>query len=392
MRTALLLLMKFLRDFDFKNKRVIVRVGFNVPIKNSRVTDDFRIRAVLPTIKYLVKQGAKLILISHLGRPANTEEQYSLKPIAQHLSKLLNQDVKFINDCLGEQVKKEVKELESGQIVLLENLRFYSGELNNNPDFAKQVAALGEIYVNEAFGVSHRNHASIIGLPQYLPACAGFLLEKEIKNLSRILDKPKHPLAVIIGGAKISTKIKMVEEFLEKADQLVLGGALANTVISAKGLAIGKSIVEEEMIEKVKKLELTNIKLHIPVDVVVSIDSSGRASSRIAPVGNMKDKEMILDIGPDTRQLFSRVISQAEMIIWNGPMGLFETEEFASGSKDIALAVAQSSAFSVVGGGDTIALLGQLGLEDKIDHISTGGGAMLKFLTGEKLPGIEALE
>jgi phosphoglycerate kinase len=384
--------MKFLRDFNFKDKRVLVRVDFNVPLEDSRIINDFRIRAALPTIQYLVNQGAKVILLSHLGRPTDTEKEYSLQLVSQHMSELLGQPVRFLDSCFGEEVKNEIKQLKSGQIVLLENLRFHLGEINNEPSFVKRVAELGEIYVNDAFGVIHRAHASVVGLPRYLPSCAGLLLEKEIKTLSRILDNPEHPLVVIIGGVKISTKIKVIKNFLKKADDLILGGALANTVISAKGFAIGRSIVEEEMIDEVKKLELTDIKLHIPVDVVVSVDASGQAPSRIAPVGKTKEKEMILDIGPDTSQLFNRIISQAKTIVWNGPMGLFEVEKFASGSRAVAQAVTQSKGFSVVGGGDTITLLSQMGLLDKIDHLSTGGGAMLKFLAGEKLPGIEALK
>lgn len=384
--------MKFLRDFNFKNKQVLVRVDFNVPLEDSRIVNDFRMQAALPTIKYLLEQGAKVILLSHLGRPVNTEKQCSLEIVSQHLSELLGQPVKFLNDCLSSQTKEGVKKIKSGQVVILENLRFYPGEVKNEPSFAKQIADLGEVFVNDAFGVIHRPHASIIGLPQYLPSCAGLLLEKEIKTLSKVLDKPEHPLVIIIGGVKISTKIKVIKSFLERADDLILGGALANTVISAKGFAIGKSIVEEAMIDEVKKLELTNTKLHIPVDVIASIDVQGQAPSRIAPVGHTKEKEMILDIGPDTSQLFSQVISQAKTIIWNGPMGLFEVEKFAGGSEKIAQAVAQNKGFSLVGGGETITLLDQLGLLEKIGHVSTGGGAMLKFLAQERLPGIEALE
>lgn len=401
--------MKSLKDFDFENKRVLVRADFNVPLQNSQVLNDFKIRAGLPTIEYLLKQKAKIILLSHLGRPTNNEqgtlhqnklgaghagnnEQYSLKPLAGHISKLLNQEVGFLDNCLGEPIKKEIEQLKPGQIVLLENLRFHKGELDNLPDFSRALARLGEIFVNDAFGVSHRAQASLVGLPEYLPKCAGLLLEKEIKALSRILEEPLRPLVVIIGGVKISTKIKVIKSFLEKADNLILGGALANTVISAKDFAIGKSVSEEEMVEEVKKLELTDIKLHIPVDVVASAELSGRNGSRISSVGHVQKNEMILDIGPETIGLFKRIISQAKMIFWNGPMGLSEKEEFSQGSREIAQAIAQSSAFSVVGGGETIALLEKLDLLEKIGHVCTGGGAMLKFLAGEKLPGLEALE
>ena len=388
--------MKFLRDLDVKDKRVLLRVDFNVPVGDDGLVDskeDWRIEATLPTINYLLNQKAKVILLSHLGRPkGRVVKSLRLDPIAQRLEKLLGQNIIKLDNCFSQEVEKQVKNLQAGEIILLENLRFYPGEEENDSDFVKQLAKLGEIYVNDAFGNVHRAHASMVGLPQYLPSCAGLLLEKEIKVLSEISDKAERPLMVIIGGVKISTKIKVIKNFLKKADGLILAGALANTVISAKGFAIGKSVSQKEMIEEVKKLELTNIKLHIPVDVVASVDPSGRAPSRVAAVGNTEEKEMILDIGPDTIRLFSRIISKAKTIIWNGPLGIFEVEKFAQGSRKIAQAVAQNDGFSLVGGGETITLLEQLGLLKKINHISTGGGAMLKFLANEKLPGIESLK
>jgi len=388
--------MKHLRDFNFENKQVLVRVDFNVPVGDDGRVDekeDWRLEATLPTINYLLKKKAKIILLAHLGRPGGKViESLRLGPIARRLEELLGRSVVKLDDCLGQQVEERIKNIQAGEIFLLENLRFHEGEKNNQTGFAQQLAKLGEIYVNDAFGVVHRAHASIVGLPQYLPSCAGLLLENEVETLSKVLTRPKHPLVVIIGGVKISTKIKVIKNFLEKTDELILGGALANTVIRAKGFAIGKSIVEEEMIDEVKKLELTDTKLHIPVDVIASTDARGRAPSRIAPVGHTKEKEMILDIGPDTCQLFKQVISQAKMIIWNGPMGLFEVDKFASGTKEVARAVAQTKGFSVVGGGDTINLLEELNLIGKIDHPSTGGGALLRFLAGEKLPGLEVLE
>ena len=384
--------MKFLRDLSFENKRVLVRADFNVSLKDDQIVSDFRIQAVLPTIKHLIQKKAKVILLSHLGRPKDSEEQYSLEIVSQRLSELLGQEVGFLNNCIGPEVEKGVEDLKPGQIVLLENLRYHKQEKENDPEFVKKLAQLGEMYVNDAFGVIHRAHASVVGLPKHLPSCAGLLLEKEIKNLSKVLDEPEHPLTVIIGGIKISTKIEVIKEFLESADHLILAGALANTVISAKGIAIGKSIVEERMVEEVKRLNLTNTKLHIPVDVVASSDPSGKSSSRIAPTGNIEKEEMILDSGPDTNHLFEDIISQSKTIVWNGPMGLFEVEEFASGSRAIAEAIAKTEGFSLVGGGDTITLLEQLNLLDKIDHVSTGGGAMLKFLARDELPGIEALK
>jgi len=328
-----------------------------------------------------------------LGRPkGKVTDDLRLEPIAQRLEKLLDKKVIKLDKCLGPEIEKQIENLKSGQVILLENIRFYDEEEKNDLDFAKKLASFGEIYVNDAFGVSHRTHASLVGIPKYLPHCAGLLLEKEIKALFEVLDKPKHPLTVIIGGVKISTKIKVIKNFLKGADDLLLGGALANTVIAAKGFAIGRSVSEAEMVEEVKKMELTDIKLHLPVDAVVSTEPSGKEPSRIAPIGKTDKEEMILDIGPDTIKLFKRVISQSGTIIWNGPMGLFEVDKFSFGSREIAKIVAQSKGFSTVGGGDSVSLLEEMDLLDKIDHVSTGGGAMLRFLAGEKLPGIEALD
>lgn len=384
--------MRFLKDLKVQNKRVIVRADLNVPLENGQITNDFRLQATLPTLKYLINQKAKIVLISHLGRPKGVDEKYSLRPVSRHLEKLLGRTVQFIDDCVGQEAQDAARKLEPGQVILLENVRFHPEETANDPDFAKKLAGLGEIYVNDSFGVNHRSHASLVGVPQYLPGYAGFLLKKEIEILTKVLNKPERPLAVIIGGAKISTKIKVIESFLDSADNIVLGGALANTIISAKGLSIGKSVSEEGMVEEVKKLKLTNNKLHIPVDVIVSADLSGRGDSRITPVGKMEEDEMILDIGPNTVGLYGRVIAQAKTVIWSGPMGLFEVDQFSKGSKGVAQAVARGDGFSVVGGGDTIALLGELSLLDKMNHICTGGGAMLKFLTKEDLPAIKILK
>ncbi|MCG2809220.1 MAG: phosphoglycerate kinase [Candidatus Portnoybacteria bacterium] len=385
--------MKTVRDFNFKNKKVLLRADFNEPLKDGELTSDFRIKAVLPTIKYLVKEGAKVILLTHLGRPkGNMVKQLRVDPVGKRISRLLNKPVKKLNDCIGEKVEKEIKEMAAGDLILLENVQFHDGEIENSPDFVGSLANLADIFVMDAFGQSHRDYASISGLSKKMPSCAGLLLEKEVKVLSDVLNNADHPLVVIIGGVKISTKIKVIEKFLEKADDILLGGALANTVISAKGFAIGRSISEESMVKEVKKLQLTNTKLHIPVDVVVSTDPWGGADKRIAPVGNIGENEMILDIGIDTSYIFNKIISQAKTIIWNGPMGLFEVNKFAAGSQETARAIIRSKGFALAGGGDTITLLEQLGLMSKMDHISTGGGAMLEFLTGAKLPGIEALK
>jgi phosphoglycerate kinase len=387
--------MKSLRDIDTRNKRILVRSDFNVPLaKNGKVAPkgDWRLKASLPTIKYLLKQKAKIILLSHLDRPqGKVVEKLRLNPIAEKLEKFLGQSITKLDQCFGQEVEQKVNNLQQRKIILLENLRFYPGEEENNPDFAKRLARLGDVYVNDAFSVSHRNHASIVGLPQYLPSCAGLLFEEEIKTLKKFLKEPKHPLLVIVGGAKISTKLKLIKHFLKKADKLILGGALANTVLKARGFKVGRSIIEKEMIEEAKKLVLTKGKVYLPIDAVVSTDISGRAKSRNVSIDKVKEEELILDIGPETTRLFKEIISQARMIIWNGPMGLFEVGKFNSGSEETAKAVAQSSAFSMVGGGDTIVLLKQLDLFDKIDHVSTGGGAMLSFLAEEKLPGLEVL-
>ncbi|MBU1292122.1 phosphoglycerate kinase [Patescibacteria group bacterium] len=387
--------MKFLRDFNFKDKKVLIRVDFNVPLGDDLKVDnseDWRIEATLPSIKYLLDQGAKIILLAHLGRPnGKIVEGLRLDPVAKRLGELLGRKVIKLDDCCSQKVKDRVSQIKVGEIILLENLRFYPEEKNNDRQFAKQLASYGEIYVNDAFGVDHRAHASLVGIPKYLPSCAGLLLEKEITALTKVLDKPERPLVVIIGGVKISTKIKVIKKFLKKADNVLLGGALANTVLAAKGIAIGQSVVEEGMIEEVKKLELTDIKLHLPVDAITSTDPLGKSDIRIAPIGNTNKEEMILDIGPDTNNLFRQIISQSKAIIWNGPMGLIEVDKFVEGTKKIAQVIANNDSYSVIGGGDSIALIEEMGLFDKMSHVSTGGGAMLKFLAGDKLPGIEAL-
>ncbi|MBI4709110.1 MAG: phosphoglycerate kinase [Candidatus Portnoybacteria bacterium] len=378
---------------NLSGKKVLLRVDFNVAIdKAGEIMDDFRIRAALPTIKYLLKNQAKIILMSHFGRPNGKKDgSMSLVSVAQKLSEYLNTKIKKADDCIGVQVEGLVASLNNGEIIFLENLRFCEGEEANDQEFSKKLAALGEIYVNDAFGVSHRAHASIVGIPKFLPSFAGFLLEKEVKILSQVLENPSRPLSVVIGGAKISTKIKLIEEYLKKADNVILGGALANTVLHAKGLAIGKSMFEKEAIAGVEKLEITDNKLHIPVDTIVSEDRTGKGENRIAPVGKISENELILDIGPETEKIFSAVIEESKMVVWNGPMGLFEVNEFAHGTEAMAKSIAQSNAFSIVGGGETTCFIENLGLIDKFSHVSTGGGAMMEFLAGDELPGIDAL-
>lgn len=384
--------MKFIRDINVANKRVLVRVDFNVSLKkNGDILDDFKIRATLPTIEYLINGNAKIILISHLKDPAKGE-RFSLQPVADRLAELIGQTVKFVGDCIGEEAKQAAINLKNGEILLLENLRFYEEEKRNDAEFAAKLAALGEIFVNDAFAECHRDYTSMTAIVKLLPNYAGLLLEAEINNLTKIRDQAERPLCVIIGGAKISTKIKLVKSFLNKADDIILGGALANTVLHAKGIAVGKSIIEEAMVPEIQQLEITDTRLHLPVDALWCRDKNDFASCHCGPIGLMQNSDAIYDIGFDTEKLFTSVIKAAKTIIWNGPMGLFEIEFLARGTRAVAETIAQSQAFSVVGGGETVTYLAEIGLADKFSFISTGGGAMMEFLAGEKLPGIEALE
>ncbi len=386
--------MKFIKDFDVAGKRVLVRVDFNVSLDaNSRVLDDFRLRAALPTIKYLKEQGAKIILMMHLGRPnGQVRSEFSLAPVKERLKELLGQPIVLAPDCVGEQVLSMAQSLSGGEVLMLENLRFHPEEEKNDVDFAKQLALLGEAYINDAFGVSHRAHASVAAITRFLPSGAGLLLANEIDNLSRARDRAEHPLCIILGGAKISTKIKLIQNFLGKAEDMILGGALANTILHAKGIAIGRSFVEKTVLSELKDLEITNTKIHLPVDAVLCSGKEGDGACRVGPVGKVAQDEIIFDIGPDSEDLFCRVISRAKMIIWNGPMGLFEKEAFTGGTLAVANAIANSGAFSVVGGGETVAFLEEKKMVDKFSFVSTGGGAMMEFLSGEELPGISALE
>jgi len=386
--------MRILQDVEVKNKKVLVRADFNVSLdKQKNVLDDFRIRATLPTINYLKQQNAKIILMAHLGRPkGKMAPEFSLEPVRKKLEALLNQPVKLAPDCIGASTEQLAAEMSGGDILLLENLRFHNEEENNDEIFAKQLASLGEIFVNDAFGVSHRAHASVCAIVKFLPSCAGFLLEKEVTNLTRVRDNPDHPLVAIIGGAKISTKIKLIQSFLNKAENIILGGALANTALHAKGVAIGRSFIEDDMSPEIKNLELANSKIHLPVDAVLCENQQGIGSFRVGAVGSTGEQELILDIGPDSQKLFTLVISRSKMVVWNGPMGLFEAKSFDGGTIAVARAIINSGAYSVVGGGETVAFLEKLGFIDKFSFVSTGGGAMMEFLSGEILPGIEVLE
>lgn len=377
-----------LKDADVKGKRVLVRVDFNVVLSgkkgSEKIVDDFRIRASLPTIKYLFKKKAKVILISHLGKGNE-----SLRPVANHLQKMLNKKVVFVDDCIGEKVLEKTKKMKNGDILFLENLRFYKEEEKNDFSFAKKLSLLSDVYVNDAFGACHRAHASIVSLPKYLPSFAGLLLEKEINILEKILMNPVRPLSVFIGGAKISTKIKLISRFLKFSDDVILGGALANTVLKAKGFNVGKSLIEVDIIKRLKKNEFKNRKLHLPADVIVSSDG---VFPRVRGLNEIKDNESILDIGPESLSLFEEITKKSGMIFWNGPFGFFEKEKFAKGSCTLARIIAKSPAYKIIGGGETISILTKLRLLKKMNHISTGGGAMLEFLSGNKLPGLEALK
>lgn len=367
--------MRTIQDIDVAKKRVLVRCDFDIPLnKKGKVADDFRIKACLPTIKYLIKKRAKIILLAHLDRPGGkVDPSLSLGPVQDKLTELLELSILKTLDCVGRAVEEAVAGLEPGEILLLENLRFHPEEEENNLDFAKKLAHLGDIFVNETFASSHRVHASIVGIPKFLPAVAGLRLTQEVETLAKAISKPEHPLTVVIGGAKALTKIKVIENLSNLADSILLGGVVANVFMKSKGEDIGKSTSDEEGEIYLKKINLDWSKIHLPIDF-------------------LPNKNLILDIGPKTVKTFAEIISKSKTIIWNGPMGVAELEEFASGTKEIAQAIAKTSGFTVVGGGDTIAALNKFGLLGKIDYVSVGGGAMLEFLAGSKLPGIEALK
>jgi phosphoglycerate kinase len=384
---------KTIRDIDVQGKRVLIRVDYNVPLKDGRVADDTRIQASLPTLQFLLDRDAKLILCSHLGRPkGKPDPEFSLQPAAERLSTLLGRPVQFVPDCIGESVENAVAELEPGGILVLENTRFYAGEKENDPEFAAALAGLADIYVDDAFGSAHRAHASTEGVTKYLPAVAGFLMEKELEYLGTALEQPAHPFVAILGGAKISDKIGVVERLLEIADVLLIGGGMANTFLKAKGFDMGESLVEEASISTAGQLlESSQGKLILPEDLVIGDSFEADAARETVPADGVSEGWRAMDIGPATVQRFGEYISRARLIVWNGPMGVFEFEPFAEGTRAVARAVAESEAVSIVGGGDSAAAIRQAGLMDQISHVSTGGGASLEFLEGKVLPGVEAL-
>ncbi len=390
--------MRSIRDVDLKGKRVLMRVDFNVPMEDDgSIIDDARITAAIPTIQYILGQGAKLILMSHLGRPkAKPNPKYSLKPVAAHLSNLLNKTVIMANDCVGPAVQDMIKQLAPGQVLMLENVRFYPGEEKNDPEFSQQLAQLGDIYVNDAFGTAHRAHSSTAGIAAYLPAYAGFLLENEVNMLRKVLEHPECPRMAILGGAKVKDKLGLIKNLLDKMDVLLVGGGIGNTFLCARGIKVGKSICEVDLLPEARNLialaEQKGKHILMPVDVVVAPALDGDAPSGIVDVDAIPDDMMIVDIGPKTIKGFSMAIAKAHTIIWNGPVGVYEYQRFAVGTEAIAQAIADSSAVSVIGGGDSSAAVHKLGLERNITHISTGGGATLEFLEGIELPGVKSCE
>lgn len=390
--------LKTLSDLDLKNKRVLIRVDFNVPLKNGLISDDTRIRASLPTLEHILKEpGARLIIMSHLGRPKDgPAPEFSLKPTADRLAELLKRPVQMATDCVGSAVEKQARELAAGGVLVLENVRFHKEEEKNDPSFARQLAALGDVYVNDAFGTAHRAHASTEGVAHYLPSAAGYLIEKEVKFLGGMLHNPVKPYVAIIGGAKVSTKIAVLESLLPKCTTLIIGGGMAYTFLKAQGHTIGKSLVEEDFLDTAKRLlaraKELKVEVLLPLDHVVASEFSEKAVPETVASIDIPDAKIGMDIGTATLSTMKERILGAKSLVWNGPMGVFEFDAFGRGTLETAKLVAQCKGTTVVGGGDSVAAVNKFGLADKIDHVSTGGGASLEFLEGKVLPGIQALE
>lgn len=380
-------------DLDVEGKKVIVRVDFNVPIKEGKITDDTRITAALPTINYLLEHGAAVILMSHLGRPKTKEDtQFSLRPVAEHLATLVDAPVKFAEDCRGEIAKTAAADLKAGEVLVLENTRFYPEETKNGVEMSKDLASLADLFVSDAFGSAHRAHSSTTGIADYLPAAAGFLMEKEIKYLGNAIADPVRPFVAILGGAKISDKIGVIENLLKTADKILIGGGMANTFLKAQGYEMADSLVEAEVLDTAKDLlSRAEGKIILPVDMVLANAFDADAEMRMAALGDVPAGWRMLDVGPLTVEQFSDVIMSAGTVVWNGPMGVFEFPRFAEGTFGVARAVANSDAISIIGGGDSVSAINQSGLSDKITHISTGGGASLEMLEGLELPGLAVL-
>ncbi|MCR4615936.1 MAG: phosphoglycerate kinase [Clostridiales bacterium] len=387
---------KSVEDIDVSGKKVLVRCDFNVPLDGGKITSDKRIVASLPTIKYLIDKGAKVILCSHLGRPKGEfKPEFSLAPVAVRLSELLGKEVKMAKDVVGESAQALAAELKDGDVMLIENVRFHAEETKNDPEFSKKLAALAEIFVNDAFGSAHRAHCSTTGVADYLPAVCGYLIQKEITFMGGALEDPKRPLVAILGGAKVSDKIGVINNLLDKVDTLIVGGGMAYTFFAAQGKKIGKSLCEEDKFElaldMIKKAKEKGVKFLLPVDTVCGKEFAADTEPKVCSTGNIEDGWMGLDIGPETAKIFADAIKGSGTVIWNGPMGVSEWENFAKGTIAVATAVAESGAISIIGGGDSAAAVQKLGFADKMSHISTGGGASLEFLEGKELPGIAAL-
>lgn len=388
---------KMIQDVDVQNKRVLMRVDFNVPMNDQgEITDDKRIAAALPSIEYLIEQGAKVVLMSHFGRPnGEVVDSMRMDPIAKHLGSLLNKTVVKADDCVGPSATEAVANMKSGDVVLLENVRFHKEEEANDLEFARQLAALGDVYVNDAFGTAHRAHASTAGVAQYLPAVAGFLMEKELQFLGGAVENPKRPFVAILGGAKVKDKIAVIESLLDKVDTLIIGGGMAYTFLKAKGYEVGNSLLDKERVDFCKEIMTTaaskNVDILLPVDIVVAKEFAVDAENKVVNADQIPADWEGLDIGPKSIELFNKAINEAATVVWNGPMGVFEWENYAKGTNGVAAALAASSGITIIGGGDSAAAVEQANLADKMSHVSTGGGASLEFLEGKELPGVAAL-
>ena len=389
---------KTVKDIDLKEKKVFVRCDFNVPMdENQNITDNTRIKAALPTIKYLLEQNCKIILASHLGRPkGEVKPEFSLKPVAKELSKLLGKDVIMANDVIGEDATSKAENLKEGEIMLLENVRFHREETDNDPEFAKKLASMAEIFVNDAFGTAHRAHASTTGIADYIPGVAGFLIEKELKFLGNAINNPERPFVAILGGAKVSDKIGVIDSLLDKVDTLMIGGGMAYTFFKAQGYNVGNSLCEVEKtdlaLEEMKKAKAKGVKLLLPIDTKIGKEFKPDTESKTVAWTEIPDEWEGFDIGEKTIEMFKNELQSAKTVIWNGPLGLFEFDQFAIGTNEIAKTLADLEATTIIGGGDSAAAVTKAGLADKMTHISTGGGASLEFLEGKKLPGIECLQ
>ena len=387
-----------LKDAELNGKKVLVRVDFNVPMdKQKKITDDMRIRSTLPTIRYLVDRGARVILVSHLGRPKGVTEALRMNPIAERLEELLGKKVTKLDDCIGEAVETAIAKMGDGDVDLLENVRFHPEEEENDESFAKKLAALADVYVDDAFGTAHRAHASTEGVARILPGVCGFLIQKELEIMGKALDDPKRPFVAIIGGAKVSTKIMVIENLARKVDTLIIGGGMIFTFLKAQGIEVGKSLVEEKFIDEARAIwrklgAMTNLKLLTPVDALIAPEVAAGVPSRVVPIDRIPADMIGVDIGPATVELFKSAIASAGTIIWNGPVGVFEIEAFARGTNEIAKALASSGAVTIIGGGDSASAVEKAGVADKMTHISTGGGASLEYLEGRELPGIAILQ